>query len=373
MILKLKDSNLDLENVREISRHSKIKLEKLREGLKIPIISDSMFHTLFQREECIQFPCKLLSYIVDLSYEELLSCLTFSKTETGKEARGDYEYRSDLVVNIKGTKVIVEMNNNDNPHIRERNISYIMRTREDREEKDEYHQTILVNLNNYCYEKDDKVRRDIALFDQDGNLYTNTLVIVDIYLPNIKKKCYTKGIKALSEMERFLLIGIEQDIKSADQYIGEDIVMEEFMKESERRSYDDSLRESYNKEEALKEQAFREGREEIQVEVLKRMLMEKASIDLIEKYTNMTKEKIKKLAREENLNIDDSLDQSYNKKEALKEQAFREGREEGHEEGRTEKEVEVAKKMLEHGECYEKIMMYTSLSEKELEKIKETL
>ena len=303
MILKLKDSNLDLENVREISRHSKIKLEKLREGLKIPIISDSMFHTLFQREECIQFPCKLLSYIVDLSYEELLSCLTFSKTETGKEARGDYEYRSDLVVNIKGTKVIVEMNNNDNPHIRERNISYIMRTREDREEKDEYHQTILVNLNNYCYEKDDKVRRDIALFDQDGNLYTNTLVIVDIYLPNIKKKCYTKGIKALSEMERFLLIGIEQDIRSADQYIGEDIVMEEFMKESERRSYDDSLRESYNKEEALKEQAFREGREEgheegrteEKIEVAKKMLEQNFDIKVISEITDLSIEEIRNI------------------------------------------------------------------------------
>ncbi len=124
MILGLKDSNLNLENVKNISRHSKIKLKKLREGLKISMISDTMFHTLFQREEYIKFPCKLLSYIIDLSYEELLECLSFSKTETGRETEGDYQYRNDLVVNVEDTKVIVEMNNNDHPRIRERNISY---------------------------------------------------------------------------------------------------------------------------------------------------------------------------------------------------------------------------------------------------------
>ncbi len=233
--------------------------------------------------------------------------LHLRRQKTGGEGGNSYQYRNDLVVNIKDAKVIVEMNNNDTAHIRERNISYMMRTREDRKEKDIYNQTILVNLNNYCYEEDEKVRRDIALFDSDGNLYTNTLVIIDIYLPNIKKKCYTKGMKALSEMERFLLIGIEQDIKSALEYVGEDIVMKEFMKESETKSYDDDLREAYNKEEALKDQFYRDG--------------------------------------------------------------MREGREEGYKENN----LEIAKKMLKANESVDKIMLYTSLSEKELAKLKEAL
>ena len=77
MIIGLKESNLDLKNMRNVAKGkgNKIEKEKLREGLKIPIMSDSMFKTLFQREEYIKFPCKLLSYIIDLSYEELLESL----------------------------------------------------------------------------------------------------------------------------------------------------------------------------------------------------------------------------------------------------------------------------------------------------------
>ena len=215
MFLKLKDSDLDFENMREISyeRDSKIKLEKLREGLKIPIISDGMFKTLFQREDCIKYPCKLLSYIVSLSYEDLLCHMSFDKTETDKEGDSSYSYRQDLVVTIDNAKIVVEMNNNDTEKVRQRNLSYMMRIREDRKEKDTYRQTILVNLNNYCYKGDDSIRKDFALSDHIGVLYTDSLLVVDIYLPNIKKKCYTKGIKALSEMERFLLAGVEQDIE----------------------------------------------------------------------------------------------------------------------------------------------------------------
>lgn len=118
-------------------------------------------------------------------------------------------------------------------------------------------------------------------------------------------------MKTLSEMERFLLIGIEQDIKSALEYVEEDIVMKEFMKESETKSYDDDLREAYNKEEALKDQFYRDG--------------------------------------------------------------IREGREEGREEGYKENNLEIAKKMLKANESVDKIMLYTSLSEKELAKLKEAL
>ncbi len=162
MILALKDTKLNLENIRDIAhgKDDRIHCQELKEGLKIPIISNVMFHTMLQREDCIKYPCKLLSYIVDLSYEELLSSLTFYKTETGARNKKDYEYRNDLVVNIAGTKVIVEMNNNSSEKMRERNISYMMRLKEDRKEKYAYEQLILVNLNNFRYNDDYSSRRD---------------------------------------------------------------------------------------------------------------------------------------------------------------------------------------------------------------------
>ena len=72
---------------------------------------------------------------------------------------------------------------------------------------------IQVNLNNYCYKEDDTVRRDYGIVGEDGSLLTNKVIIIDIYLPNIRKKCYNKK-EELTEMERFLLIGIEENQKN---------------------------------------------------------------------------------------------------------------------------------------------------------------
>ena len=93
--------------------------------------------------------------------------------------------------------------------------------------------------------------------------------------------------------------------------------MEEFIKENEKRSYDDDLRESYDKEEALKDQVFRDGIREGEergkeegirarnIEIALEMLKEKESIGLIEKYTHLSKEEIEKIARGEKLEIYD--------------------------------------------------------------------
>lgn len=309
IILNLKDSNLNLEKTRSVAagKDDRINCVDLKEGLKIPIISNAMFHTMFQRVDCIKYPCKLLSYIVDLSYEELLNSLTFSKTETGTESAKDYEYRNDLVVDIDGTKVIVEMNNNSSEKMRERNVSYMMRIREDRKEKYAYEQIILINLNNYRYKGDYETRRDYAFLDNEGNVYTRNLIIVDIYLPNIVKKCYTSGKEALTEMERFLLIGVTQDIRSALEYVGDDIVMKEFVEENNTRSYDNDLREAYNKEEALKEQYYADGQKEgleqgieqgeknEKLKIARKMLEEKIEIPVISKITSLTIEEISNL------------------------------------------------------------------------------
>ena len=272
MVANLKDSNLDLTKVRLVSkkRGDFIKNEAIRDGLKISITNDAMFKMMFLREEYIKFPCKLLSYIIDYTYEEILTSAYFTKNETGKESKKAYEYRNDLVLDMKDSKIIIEMNNNSSEKIRNRNVSYMLRVREDRKVKDEYCQTILINLNNYCYRDNNKVRRDFAFLDQDGYLYTDNLVIVDIYLPNIIKKCYTDGIEHLSEMERFLLLGITQDYQSALKYVGDDMLMQEFVEESMERSNDEGLLRAYDHAKAdMEEFVEREVAERLEQEIEK--------------------------------------------------------------------------------------------------------
>ncbi len=253
-IMNLKDSDIDLNKIRQVSYKKDDKIEFQSKEL-IPITSDIMFKALFQREENIKFPCKLLSYILDVSYEELLDNLKFTKTETGKKYKDEQSFRQDLVVTLNDISINIEMNNNGSEEIRERNISYIMRLREDYQKK--YNQVIQINLNNYCYQDDLRTRRDYCFMDNDQNILTNKIVIIDIYLPNIKKKSYNKD--TLSEMEKFLLIGLEENPKKALEYVGDDIVMQELNSRISEFCLSDDLRESYDKEWALKDQARREG------------------------------------------------------------------------------------------------------------------
>ena len=150
------------------------------------------------------------------------------------------------------------MNNNNGQDIRDRNFEYLMRIRGDKRSR-EYNQVIQVNLNNYSYDNDSTIRRDFAVMSKDNILLTNNIVVIDIYLPNIKNKMYNKGINALSEMERFLLIGIEEDRSKALEYVGDDIVMKEFEEVIKDKSLDDDLYEAYDKEWALREQSERDG------------------------------------------------------------------------------------------------------------------
>ena len=139
--------------------------------------------------------------------------------------------------------------------------------------------------------------------DNEQNILTNKIIIIDIYLPNIKKKMYNKGIKALSEMERFLLIGLEENKQKALEYVGDDIVMKDLEERISDWTLSDDLRESYDKEWALKDQAKREGviegieqgRKEEKIEIIKKLLASDMSVEEISKITDIPVEEINSL------------------------------------------------------------------------------
>ena len=63
----------------EVSHENIIEIKKLKEGEKASIVSDTMFRTMFQNENRIKYSVKLLSYILDISYEKLLKKLKLYK------------------------------------------------------------------------------------------------------------------------------------------------------------------------------------------------------------------------------------------------------------------------------------------------------
>ena len=84
--------------------------------------------------------------------------------------------------------------------------------------------------------------------------------------------------------------------------LGDEKVMNEYLKEAEEVSFEDGFGEAYDKEWALKDEGKTEGRIEGKrdrtFEIAKNMLNDNVDINLIKKYTNLTEEEITALKEE---------------------------------------------------------------------------
>ena len=119
---------------------------------------------------------------------------------------------------------------------------------------------------------------------------SNKLIFVQIYVPNLRKKWYTKGMKSLSEEEKYILALVEMDLDKLNDLGGENI-MDEYVKEAEEVSFEGGVGEAYDKEWALRD----EGKREIKKEIAKNLLKNKVDISIIASSTGLTEEEINSL------------------------------------------------------------------------------
>ena len=81
--------------------------------------------------------------------------------------------------------------------------------------------------------------------------------------------------------------------------LGGEKLMEEYVKEAEEVSFEGGVGESYDKEWALKDQAYRDGEEKGSttkaIEIAKSMLEKNMDINLISELTKLSKEEIDRL------------------------------------------------------------------------------
>lgn len=298
-MLKIKNyKNVGLEDY-EVSLKDAVKIGKLKEGEKASIMSDVMFRTMFQNESRIKYSAKLLSYILDMSYEDLLNNMHLSKNILDKKKRYDKQESCDYVVNIDGSYVNIEVNNNSSMEVMERNVEYASRIFSKRVKQGNrynYQQVIQINLNNFAYKGNNKIIDIYGIQNDEGVKLTKKITFIQIYIPNLRKKCYTSGIERLNELERYILALIEPNIEEAKRYIIGDKIMEEYIDESIEVSEDENFGESYDKVWAIEDQAKRVGKEEGLKEVASKMLGEKFDVDIIAKTTGLSKEEIKELS-----------------------------------------------------------------------------
>ena len=316
-LIRLKEDNHKTLYELGVDRENIVELKKeIRRGEKISILSDTMFSCMFQNENRIKYSAKFLSYFVDISYEELLKNLKLSKNLVSKEKEYDKGNRCDYVARIGKTTLGIEVNNNYNAEIMERNLEYAYRQYSEKivrggiKEKNgkaiyEYSQTIQFNINNFAFKGNDKIIDIYGIQNDEGLRLNSKMIFVQIYVPNLMKKCYTKGIESLDEKEKYIYALVEQDISKLEK-VG-DIVMEEYVKEAEEVCFDKGFGEAYDKEWALRDQEYKNGVEEglrqgieqgsikEKQEIAKSMLKENICISIISKCTGLAQEEIEKL------------------------------------------------------------------------------
>lgn len=270
-------------------------LDEMTENEKISIFSDSFFKTMFGSENRKKYACKLLSYILDISYEELLKNLELGKSELDKKKEKEKGERADFVAVVGNSAIDIEINCNDSVATLERNIEYMNRLYSKlvrRGTKYHYRQSLLININNFAYKGKEKVKYICYLKDDENEALTDKLIVIQIYIPNLVKKWYTSGVEKLTEEEKFLLTIVIPDLEVAFEIGKGSEIMEAYINEAIEVSRDEEFREVYGKEWDTLDQWYRDGKEEKEREIVKKMLEEKTDINFIMKVTGLSKEKI---------------------------------------------------------------------------------
>ena len=315
----LHDLELDNEYVLKLSRN-------IKKGQKISILSDTMLKAMFQNENRIKYSAKFLSYFIDVEYEDILNNICLAKNELDKNVENDKGERCDYVALLSDTSLNIEVNNNSSLEVLERNMEYAHRLYSKKikrgEENYQYTQVIQFNLNNFAFKGNDKIVDIYTVTNNDNIGLSNKLIFVQIYVPNLRKKWYTKGIKSLSEEEKYILALVEMDLDKLNDLGGENI-MDEYVKEAEEVSFEGGVGEAYDKEWALRDQGYRdglsqgkaegfsqgreegkaegisegisEGKIENKKEIAKNMLSKAMEVELISEITGLSIEEIKNL------------------------------------------------------------------------------
>ena len=267
---------------------------------------------MFQNENRLKYSAKFLSYFIDLDYEVILKNIYLAKNELDKEKESSKGERCDYVAVIDNTSLNIEVNNNSSLEILERNIEYAYRLYSKKikrgEREYDYTQVIQFNLNNFSFKGNDKII-DIYGVKNDSDLtLSDKIIFVQIYVPNLRKKWYNEGIESLNEAEKYILALVEMDIEKLKSLGGEEL-MEEYVKEAEEVSFEEGVGESYDKEWALKDQAYRDGEEAGEKKgreegiltekqtIAKSMLEKNMDIDLISELTGLSIKEIKTLTK----------------------------------------------------------------------------
>lgn len=237
--MKIRNTSCKLLYDYEKSRKNIISLKDRSEIDKVSIVSNTMFKSMLQSERRIKYSAYLISLLVDVSYEKLLKKIRLATPELEKKYFVEKGETCDYVAEIDNTKLNIEMNNNSSKETLERNLEYAFRlyaTVVNIGSSYDYKQVIQLNLNNFSFKGIEDITTVNYLQNEKGIVLTDKIIIINIYIPNLLGKCYTKGVKGLNKFEKYLYALVESDKEKLESIIREDEIMKDYVDEAEKVS-----------------------------------------------------------------------------------------------------------------------------------------
>lgn len=310
-------------------------LDTIGKGEIIPLTFDIMFTEIFNNEDNICILEEFISGYFNYSLDDVRGNLEILSRRLPKENRIGSRKEVDLLLNLNGKKINIEMSNSRSIGVVNRNIVYLCKIHGEQLKygDDSYsriNESVQIVFNNYdCH---DGLKKTYYLRDEDGNVLSKKLRIDIINLAKGKEICYTEDeyedylvswCKILTEIKGNRLKDLSGQVlssssrnilmKKVNKLSGDDEMVRLYTKLSRREmefnTYKNEAREEGHAEglaEGLAEghaeghaEGLIEGRAEGIIAGIKNtasnMLKENISISMISKCTGLSEEEIKKL------------------------------------------------------------------------------
>ena len=364
-MLRVRGDNPNLLYDRKIIKEHAVEYRKLNKDVtKASIMSDVMFKTMLQNNSRLKYSARFISYYLDIEEDELLKSIKLVKNELDKKKFDEKGERCDYVAEVNGTTINIEVNNNEKKEVMERNMEYAHRLYSKNVKigsNNAYRQVIQINLNNFAFEGNDKIVDTYYMQNSEGIKLNYKLIFIQIYIPNLRKKCYNEGKDNLSKEEKYALLLVEPDVELSKELAEGDNLMEEYLDEAKEVSEWDDIGESYDKEWALRDQGMHDEARRIATIMLSRGL----SVKTVSEYSGLPTRELEQMLSD----IEINPGESYDKEWALRDQGVTDGIIKGKE----EKKIEMVRAMLIQGINIELVSKCSGLSIEEVAKIRETV
>ena len=285
----------------------KIIEELEKEGKVLAGINDPIFKSLFLEEENKGVLAHIISEILNLNKDYVYNNIIYKPTELPKENYFEKGKETDLIVEVEGRIINLEMNYKLTRGTKIKNGSYIRKIINNNLFKGEkYENAKLVVQINFDYindfdKEDDRVVIAFQLRDEENRyILEENYVNYHINMEKVREKYYNK--EKLTKLEKIIMmlqLEKKEELKKLALKDAELIGME---KKIEDMSKDPNLVYFYDKEKTMQmvhdidvADAFEKGSKQKEIDIAKNMLKDNIPIETIVKYTGLKKEEIETL------------------------------------------------------------------------------